>query len=138
MVMWRWSCAVALAACAGGGPGASSSAGSRAPGGAGSAAIPSAQPAPSGAGGAAGVALAPPQAGTVSLPSECVTTGVIEASLRPTNVLFLVDRSGSMNCNLPPATTSVQCEQMPMKADPAQLSKWEIVRGVLKAAIAQL
>jgi hypothetical protein len=68
----------------------------------------------------------------------CVTTGTIEASLRPANLLFLIDRSASMNCNLPPITDSAACEGNPLKVDMTQPSKWEIVRNALKQAIAQL
>jgi hypothetical protein len=71
-------------------------------------------------------------------PGACVSTGTIEASLRPANLLFAIDRSASMNCNLPPATSSAQCESKPEKADPALPAKWEIVRDALKAALAAL
>jgi hypothetical protein len=80
----------------------------------------------------------PPQAGSTALPNACVTTGTIEASLRPANLLFLIDRSGSMNCNLPPITESSACEQTPERADAAQPSKWEIVREALARVLAQL
>ncbi|HKP58567.1 MAG TPA: VWA domain-containing protein [Polyangiales bacterium] len=73
-----------------------------------------------------------------SLFPECVSTGTITASLRPTNVLFLIDRSSSMNCNLPPVTSSEDCERMPAKVDVSRPSKWEIVRAALDQAIAQL
>ena len=53
----------------------------------------------------------------------------------PANLLFLVDRSGSMNCNPPPTTASAACEAYPVKADPTKDSKWEIVRGALKQAV---
>jgi hypothetical protein len=43
-----------------------------------------------------------------------------------------------MNCNLPPITSSTDCEQTPEQADPSQPSKWDIVREALKQAIAQL
>lgn len=75
---------------------------------------------------------------TALLGGTCVSTGTIEASLRPANLLFLIDRSSSMNCNLPPITSSADCEQQAHKADATQPSKWEIVREALKAAIAQL
>lgn len=82
--------------------------------------------------------LALPVAGSKSLAAECVTTGTIAASLRPTNLLFLIDRSSSMNCNLPPVTSSAQCELSPAKAVTSAPSKWEVVRMALEAAIKQL
>lgn len=69
---------------------------------------------------------------------ECVTTGTIETTLRPTSLLFVIDRSASMNCNLPPITSSSACEQMPIRADATMPSKWEIVSSALKDALAQL
>lgn len=56
------------------------------------------------------------------------------------SVLFVIDRSGSMNCNLPPITTSADCEAMspPAKVDTTQASKWEVIDQTLSAALAQL
>lgn len=72
------------------------------------------------------------------LTGACVSTGTIEASLRPANLLFLIDRSGSMNCNLPPLTNSADCEATAERTDATQPSKWEIVRDALKQVIATL
>lgn len=77
-------------------------------------------------------------AGRSSPFAECVSTGTIHANLRPTNILFLIDRSSSMACNLPPTTSSVDCERSPVRTDPSQPSKWEIVRSALRDAIDQL
>jgi hypothetical protein len=54
------------------------------------------------------------------------------------SALFVIDRSGSMKCNLPPTTPSTTCEQTPERADPSLPSKWEIVTGVLSKAFEQL
>ncbi|MBI5532159.1 MAG: VWA domain-containing protein [Deltaproteobacteria bacterium] len=67
----------------------------------------------------------------------CAAT-VSQAVFKPANLLFVVDRSGSMNCNPPPTTTTEQCEQTPIKTNPAELSKWEITRDALKAAVQSL
>ena len=67
----------------------------------------------------------------------CATAGKT-ASLVPANLLFVIDRSGSMNCNLPPITSSADCEAMAAKKDPSSPSKWEVVRNSLKKAIGQL
>jgi hypothetical protein len=53
-------------------------------------------------------------------------------------VLFVVDRSGSMNCNLPPITGSEACEATPVRADPTAPSKWEATTGTLSAAFDSL
>ena len=135
MVLGRWSFVALLAACAGGAGG--SDAGPVGGGSGGAPGLAGVGPAPAGAAG-----VAPASAGgggTTGGPSAaCVTTGTIEASLRPTNVLFLIDRSASMNCNLPPLTSSAECEQAPRAVDPGQPSKWAIVRAALEQAIARL
>ena len=56
----------------------------------------------------------------------------------PAVMLFLVDRSGSMRCNPPPIQDSAACESTPVKADPNELSKWEITSDALGLAIAGL
>jgi hypothetical protein len=61
-----------------------------------------------------------------------------QAVLEPANLLFVVDRTGSMNCNPPPTTTTEQCEQTPAKTDTSLPSKWEIVRDALKDAVSVL
>jgi hypothetical protein len=60
------------------------------------------------------------------------------ATLVPANILFIIDRSGSMNCNLPPITTSAECETTPTQKDTTKPSKWQVVRDSLKQAIAAL
>jgi hypothetical protein len=67
----------------------------------------------------------------------CATSGKT-ASLLPANILFIIDRSGSMNCNLPPITSSAECEASATKKDPSSPSKWDLVRDALKTAIMSL
>jgi hypothetical protein len=62
----------------------------------------------------------------------------LTADLRPADLLFLIDRTGSMNCNAPPIQTTEQCEISPKKADTSKPSKWETTRDGLKAAIQAL
>jgi len=69
--------------------------------------------------------------------AQCAATDV-KAERTPANILFLIDRSGSMNCNPPPTTQSPDCEKWPKKADQNQLSKWEITIGALKQALTGL
>ena len=67
--------------------------------------------------------------------SACETTSE-EAQFVPANILFVVDKSGSMSCNAPPVQSTMDCDMNPVRADPGQPSKWEITRDALKTAIA--
>jgi hypothetical protein len=62
----------------------------------------------------------------------------VKSDLLPANLLFVVDRSGSMNCNLPPITDSATCERTPVQVDFTQDNKWKVVTGVIKAGFAAL
>jgi hypothetical protein len=59
----------------------------------------------------------------------------MQSDLLPTNILFVIDRSGSMNCNPPPTTDSVACEMKPERANASEPSKWEITSTTLASAI---
>ena len=56
----------------------------------------------------------------------------------PATVLFVVDRSGSMKCNLPEITPSTDCESIADRVDPNAPSKWEIVSQVMAANLGAL
>lgn len=56
----------------------------------------------------------------------------------PANILFLVDRSGSMLCNAPPTQTTMSCEELASPSDPNMPSKWEVTTDALKTVIADL
>lgn len=71
------------------------------------------------------------------LRAGCATT-TERRSLLPSNLLFVIDRSQSMSCNPPPTTDSPTCEEMPVRANVATPSKWEIMRSVLHDAITEL
>jgi hypothetical protein len=60
------------------------------------------------------------------------------ACTKDQNILFLIDRSGSMQCNPPPTTQSFQCEIFPMRADTTMPSKLEIVESAMSMAWDQL
>jgi len=66
--------------------------------------------------------------------------GTNSCSDKEITVLFLIDRSGSMNCNLPPLTASTDCEKMapPAKVDSTQPSKWEVIGQTLSGALGSL
>jgi hypothetical protein len=65
-------------------------------------------------------------------------TATVQSELLPSNLLFVIDRSGSMTCNPPPTTASDACESDPKRADASKPSKWEITKTALKAAIGKL
>jgi hypothetical protein len=57
----------------------------------------------------------------------------------PASILFLVDRSGSMLCNLPEAgQTSEECEAKAETKDPAQPTKWALTVAALENVLAEL
>lgn len=74
------------------------------------------------------------QDGTIDPDSGCAT-GTADGELQPANLLFVIDRSGSMNCNLPPITTTADCESAPIQVDMGQPTKWEATRDALTAAV---
>jgi hypothetical protein len=65
-------------------------------------------------------------------------SATVRSDLLPPNMLFVIDRSGSMNCNPPPTTQSPACETAPVRANAQLPSKWEIIRDALLATIAKL
>lgn len=60
-----------------------------------------------------------------------------EAKLSPANLLFVIDKSGSMECNPPDgdAQLGAMCENFPRKEDPTLPSKWEVTRDALAMAL---
>jgi hypothetical protein len=71
-------------------------------------------------------------------PDAACASATVTAKRAPANILFIVDRSGSMNCNPPPITTSAACEQAPTTADGTKPTKWSVTKDALKAAIAAM
>jgi hypothetical protein len=93
-----------------------------------------------GVGGAAGTGIIIGPNADAAAPGDggqCASSS-IKADLLPANLLFVIDRSGSMNCNLPPLTSSSDCEAKPARVDPTKPSKWEIIREALASAFAAL
>ena len=64
--------------------------------------------------------------------AACATT-TVSATLTPANLLFLIDRTGSMNCNPPPTQSTAQCDVSPVAIDNSP-TKWEITHDALVAA----
>ncbi|HEX4353263.1 MAG TPA: vWA domain-containing protein, partial [Polyangiales bacterium] len=71
------------------------------------------------------------------LMSSCATSTEL-SQLLPSNILFVIDRSGSMACNPPPTTTSSACESDQTRVDPKMPSKWELTSNALISAIQTL
>lgn len=70
--------------------------------------------------------------------SEACAKSVTEGKLQPSNILFVIDRSGSMNCNPPPIQSSSACELNPVTSDPSKPTRWTIVAEALKATFAKM
>lgn len=68
-------------------------------------------------------------------PDAACAASTVSATLIRANILFLIDRTGSMNCNAPPIQDSANCKVNPQKLDPTQPSKWQITRDALSAAM---
>jgi hypothetical protein len=62
--------------------------------------------------------------------TDCMATPYLSKELQ-TSMLFVLDRSRSMVCNLPPLQDSAACEQDPSPVDSAQPTKWNVVRDAL-------
>jgi hypothetical protein len=77
----------------------------------------------------------PPDGGT----NSCAASEQ-QAVLIPANLLFLIDRSGSMNCNPPEGDSALNelCKTDPIKQNPNQPSKWEVTRDALRGALDSL
>jgi hypothetical protein len=69
--------------------------------------------------------------------SSCASSTEL-SELLPSNILFVIDRSGSMACNPPPRTSSEACEQDQTRADPKMPSKWELTSDALVSALETL
>lgn len=76
--------------------------------------------------------------GGLGLDAACAGS-VLNSQLNPSTLLFVIDRSGSMNCNLPSdGQSTAACEAMPQKLDPLKPSKWELTRTALNNALTAL
>lgn len=56
----------------------------------------------------------------------------------PSSILFVIDRSGSMDCNPPPTQTTDACNADSTRLDPSKPSKWEITTKALNDAFTGL
>jgi hypothetical protein len=88
-----------------------------------------------------GKAMESPTENAGAPPMIVVQPGEVQPSggcTKPQNILFLIDRSGSMNCNPPPTTPSTTCNFTPVTQDPSMPTKLQIVEGALSTAFNQL
>jgi hypothetical protein len=69
----------------------------------------------------------------------CAATKQV-AELTPANLLFVIDKSGSMNCNPPEGDEALnaRCANFPVKEDPSLPSKWEVTNDALGNALDSL
>jgi hypothetical protein len=67
---------------------------------------------------------------------ECAKT-TQKADPTPANLLFVLDKSGSMNCNPPDGDEELgaKCANFPVKEFPDQPSKWEVTSDALSNAL---
>ncbi|MCC6903109.1 MAG: VWA domain-containing protein [Polyangiaceae bacterium] len=62
-----------------------------------------------------------------------------EGTLVPANLLLVIDRSGSMNCNLPSdGQSTAECESFPAPKDTNKPTKWALTKTALDQAIDSL
>jgi hypothetical protein len=87
--------------------------------------------------GAGGRPAAPTLDADALLSGSCATS-TVKSMLLPANLLFVVDRTGTMACNPPPTTDSTSCEEVPERADPDLPSKWELTSEALIEAMKSL
>ncbi|HVU04285.1 MAG TPA: vWA domain-containing protein [Polyangiaceae bacterium] len=73
--------------------------------------------------------------GTGAGGNSCGATNY-QSTLIPSSILFVVDRSGSMNCNL--TTSSADCEAHPVTADTSKPTRWSSIVTGIGAALDQL
>lgn len=74
--------------------------------------------------------------GSTGAGGDACGTSSYQSQLLPSNILFVVDRSGSMNCNLTTSTTA--CEAHPVAVDAAQPTRWSSIVGGIGAALDEL
>lgn len=75
--------------------------------------------------------------GDEGIGEECARS-TAKAEPVPANLLFVIDSSGSMNCNPPDgdAELGARCARFPIKEDASRPSKWEVTKQALANALA--
>lgn len=82
------------------------------------------------------IGLDSPEGGAGGEPDPSCAKTVARAEFVPANFLFVIDSSGSMNCNSPDgdAELASRCARFPIQEDPTRPSKWEITKNALRNA----
>lgn len=77
--------------------------------------------------------------GDSGIGEECARS-TAKAEPAPANLLFVIDSSGSMNCNPPDgdAALGARCARFPIKEDKTRPSKWEVTKQALVNALGGL
>ena len=74
----------------------------------------------------------------IGIDAGCVNAS-IQGQLRPTSLLFILDRSGSMNCNLPEdGQSTADCDAFPVSRFADQPTKWELTLSALRSTLNEL
>jgi len=90
-------------------------------------------------GGGGGINVGGSGAGSGGSQQDACASTVVQGDLVPANLLFVIDRSGSMNCNLPAdGQPSTQCESFPAPIDNTKPTKWALTKAALDQAIDDL
>jgi hypothetical protein len=75
--------------------------------------------------------------GSSSISVQSCASSAREAQLLPAHLLFLLDRSGSMNCN-PPNGRAELADCRGVTQLPAEATKWQVTNGALDLALTEL
>jgi Mg-chelatase subunit ChlD len=90
-------------------------------------------------GGSGGTAAGGGSGGGGGSSGDACAQTVVNGTLKSANLLFVIDRSGSMNCNLPSdGQPTSQCESYPAPIDPNKPTKWQLTKDALEQAIDDL
>lgn len=93
----------------------------------------------SGGGSGGGISFGGGGSGTGGSSSDACASTLVQGDLVPANLLLVIDRSGSMNCNLPSdGQSSVECETFPAPKNASLPTKWALTKTALEQAIDDL
>jgi len=71
----------------------------------------------------------------IGIDAGCVNAS-IRGQLRPSNFLFIIDHSGSMNCNLPEdGQSNADCDAFPVRRFTDRPTKWELTLSALQSTL---
>ncbi|HET9953453.1 MAG TPA: vWA domain-containing protein [Polyangiaceae bacterium] len=79
-------------------------------------------------------------AGSSAYDFDTCARATLEAEPSKTNLLFVIDKSGSMNCNPPDGDIerAARCARYPVQEDKTRPSKWQVTQTALMDAISGL